>query len=340
MQPILFFVAVKEHRQMRKTIFPIRGESMQSQSSVELVGQSNKNLIQPRLMAISIATLTCLLGAVLIAYLLWLFFANAPAPISYERPPAMPVLAPTPPSIASPTPAPKIAPAGELSVSGGVVILGGNDQERPEHKVTVGRFAIAETEVTNAQYLEFIKETERKAPPHWQDRTYLPGTANEPVTMVTWQDAVDYCAWLSRQIGATVRLPTEAEWELAAGGKNKFRYPWGNDWNDGAAACAEKAVMIRAVKSYPQGRSPVGSYDMAGNVWEWVADEVIDENENPVMKDGLPLRIAKGGAANEPPRFIGVRAYATLPSDKPRQYLGFRYVVVRKDENSGAARNE
>src|SRR5262245_15263181 len=98
--------------------------------------------------------------------------------------------------------------------------------------------------------------------------------------------------------------------------------------------------MIRAVQGYPHGRSPVGSNDTAGNVWEWRADEALDEKEKPVMKDGLALRIAKGGAANEPPRFIGVRAYATLPSHKPRQYLGFRYVVVRKDENSGAARNE
>jgi formylglycine-generating enzyme required for sulfatase activity len=79
---------------------------------------------------------------------------------------------------------------------------------------------------------------------------------------------------------------------------------------------------------------------MAGNVWEWVADEAVDENGSPLMKDGVPVRIAKGGAANEPSSFIGVQARATLLSDKPRQHLGFRYVVIRKAVVQEPAKNE
>jgi formylglycine-generating enzyme required for sulfatase activity len=215
-----------------------------------------------------------------------------------------------------------------LPVAEGVVLLG---LSPPYRKVTAGPFAIAETEVTNEQYREFIEESGQQAPPYWQDRHYPVGTANEPVTMVTWQQAGEYCAWLSRKIEGTVRLPTEAEWELAARGENDFKYPWGNDWNERAAASVEGDGQVRAVRSYPAGRSPVGAYDLAGNVWEWVSDDVLDREGRPMIKDGSLVKIAKGGSANEPKSFIGTRARALLPADKPRRHLGFRYVVTRRN---------
>src|SRR5262249_8297481 len=192
--------------------------------------------------------------------------------------------------------------------------------------------------VKRAEYQDFIKETERKAAQHWQSLHYPPGTALEPVTMVTWQDAVDYCAWLSRKLTAEVRLPTEAEWEMAARGNSDRRYPWGDQWDDRATTCSETSGEIRAVGSFPFGRSPVGAYDMAGNVWEWVADEAVGEEGNPILKDGVTLRIAKGGAANESRKFIGTRARTALSADKPRSHLGFRYVVIRKSQNTQNAR--
>ena len=153
-----------------------------------------------------------------------------------------------------------------------MVELGGTDSTVPAQKVAVDPFFISETEVTNHQYQEFLKETNHRAPGGWKNGDFPPGAANEPVTAVTWQDAVDYCQWLSTKVGATVRLPLEAEWELAARGPQGLKYPWGNEWDDRAAASENKHGFVHAVKSYPAGRSPCGAYDMAGNVWEWVAD--------------------------------------------------------------------
>ncbi|HKX29320.1 MAG TPA: SUMF1/EgtB/PvdO family nonheme iron enzyme [Blastocatellia bacterium] len=256
---------------------------------------------------------------------------DAPLIANSEGSESVPVMLPAVAPTIPPIPTPPKDWAGELPVAGGTVFLSADGPNKSVRKVSVGPFAIAETEVTNEQYQEFILETGRQAPPHWSEQLYPPGTATEPVTQVTWQQAADYCAWLSVKLGTNVRLPTEAEWELAAKGESGFNYPWGNEWNEYAAASAETTGQIRAVKSYPSGRSPVGAYEMAGNVWEWVGDDVIDAAGRPIMSESSVLKIAKGGAANEPRRFIGTWVRALLPSDKPRRYLGFRYVIVREN---------
>ncbi|HKX27410.1 MAG TPA: SUMF1/EgtB/PvdO family nonheme iron enzyme [Blastocatellia bacterium] len=295
------------------------------------VNPRHKSFNKQQLVSISITVLIGVILTVMAAFLPFYFFAKAPATANREiEQPGKAAPSIMRPSALTPEAAVR-APAGELPVAGGIVAL--KREGEPVQQVPVEAFAIAETEVTNSQYQEFVRETKRAAPSHWRDREYPPGTATEPVTMVTWQDAVDYCAWLSRKLGALVRLPTEAEWELAAGGTSSFQYPWGNEWNDAAATCAERGGQVHAVKSYPAGRSPVGAYEMAGNVWEWVADEAFDREGQPLMKSGAFLKIAKGGAADESKSFIGTRARAVLQADQPRQYLGFRYVVIRKRPN-------
>jgi formylglycine-generating enzyme required for sulfatase activity len=291
----------------------------------------------PRLLPFAIAIVVCVLTAMVLASGLWYFFGDSRGAGQKEvaeltRPPVeqapVPVMAPARKTVT--------APAGELPVAGGVVTLGGDESEGPTRKIVVEAFSIGETEVTNEQYREFVQATGRKAPASMKDGEYRPGTASEPVTMVTWQDAVDYCRWLSQKIEATVRLPTEAEWELAARGPGNVKYPWGNEWQDRAAACKERKGQVRPVKSYPAGRSPCGAYDMAGNVWEWVSDEARDGEGKFIERGGERLRVAKGGAANEPMAFISASARSQLPPAVPRKFLGFRYVVTREKEGHAA----
>jgi formylglycine-generating enzyme required for sulfatase activity len=225
--------------------------------------------------------------------------------------------------------APATPPTGTLSVTGGLFEFGGNGSSIPAQKVAVESFFVSETEVTNEQYQAFVKETNRNAPHGWKDGSYPPGTATQPVTRVTWQDAVDYCQWLSTKLGANVRLPLEAEWELAARGQQGFKYPWGNDWDDTAVASEKKNGVIHAVKSYPAGRSPWGAYDMAGNVWEWVGD-VRDAEGKTLPIEESPNRVIKGGAANEHVTLISATSRNVIPKDYAGAFLGFRYVVVMK----------
>jgi formylglycine-generating enzyme required for sulfatase activity len=219
------------------------------------------------------------------------------------------------------------APAGTVFVAGATVELGGGHSKIPAQRVAVDPFFISETEVTNQQFQDFVKDTNHKAPAGWKDGEFPLGLGSQPVTALSWQDAVDYCQWLSTKTGTTVRLPSEAEWELAARGPEGLKYPWGNEWNDRATASENKNGFVHAVKSYPAGRSPSGAYDMAGNVWEWVG-EARDADGNSVMSEGANNRVIKGGAANESQALISATSRNLIPKTYSGGFLGFRYVVV------------
>lgn len=140
-------------------------------------------------------------------------------------------------------------------------------------------FYIDRTEVTNAAYSRFVKATGRPAPTGWQRGAAPSGQARHPVEGVTYDDAEAYCEWAGK------RLPTEAEWEVAARGPSATLYPWGND---------PEGVPIPARDTYPVGsirrnRSALGAYDMAGNAWEWVAEPYAD------VPDGA--RVLRGGGS-------------------------------------------
>jgi formylglycine-generating enzyme required for sulfatase activity len=150
------------------------------------------------------------------------------------------------------------------------------------------------------------------------------------VTGVTWQDAVDYCEWLSKKIGATVRLPSEKEWVLAAAGPQNFKYPWGNEWNPRAANYkGSRGGVIVAVKSYPDFKSPCGAYDMAGNVWEWVSDDALDGNGKQFMSGSVVHKTLKGGSAGVRPEYLTTGARIHLAPGERDPWVGFRYVVMR-----------
>ncbi|HWQ31656.1 MAG TPA: bifunctional serine/threonine-protein kinase/formylglycine-generating enzyme family protein [Blastocatellia bacterium] len=184
---------------------------------------------------------------------------------------------------------------GMILIPGGEFQMGrdgGNPYEGPAHKVTVKPFFIDKTEVTNEQYAEFVRQTRRQPPSHWTGGSFPPGEANFPVVNVSWNDANDYAQWAGK------RLPTEEEWEFAARGRDGRLYPYGNEWKPKYSNAAEDGYRkARAVGSYPEGASPFGVMDMAGNVAEWTAS---DYRPYPGSKakpeDGF--KVMRGGAFN------------------------------------------
>jgi formylglycine-generating enzyme required for sulfatase activity len=174
-----------------------------------------------------------------------------------------------------------------IEVPAGEFIMGSNtDQgdEAPRHKVSLDTFYIGKYEVTVQQYLLFCVATGRTMPeqPEWNNKNEL------PVVGVKWEDAKAYCDW------AGLRLPTEAEWEKAARGTDGRKYPWGDEeWNaggiyrmnfgsslkggrplieDGGGWKEDGYEHTAPVGSFPEGASPYGALDMAGNVLEWCND--------------------------------------------------------------------
>lgn len=117
-----------------------------------------------------------------------------------------------------------------VQIPGAWFLMGSNsgqDCERPIHRVWVDAFMLAATQVTNAEYGNFLRATGSTPPPFWQDPNF--NHPDQPVTGVSWFESIRYCEWLSSQTGRAYRLPTEAEWELAArGGLEQKNFPWGD----------------------------------------------------------------------------------------------------------------
>ena len=142
-------------------------------------------------------------------------------------------------------------PAGEF--------LYGEDKEKAETK----EFFIDQYPVTNAEYKKFVEATGHKQPQHWRRDTFPEGKADHPVVEVNWTSAAAYAEWAGK------RLPVHEEWEKAARGTDGRTWPWGNDWDiDKANVFSGDTTPVG--KYSPDGDSPYGCQDMAGNVWEWI----------------------------------------------------------------------
>lgn len=162
-----------------------------------------------------------------------------------------------------------------VEIPGGTFQMGRNDgppQERPEHSVTVQNFYMDRTEVTNAEYAEFVRDMNYGAPSHWVRGRPLAGQEKWPVVNVSPQDAEAFAAWRSKRDGVTYRLPTEEEWEFAARNGGEFKsYPWGDRWEEKRAVVKEASP--RAAGSFPDGKNKWGVMDLIGNVWEWTSSK-------------------------------------------------------------------
>jgi len=138
-------------------------------------------------------------------------------------------------------------------------------KDEKEHNVVLDAYYFDQYEVSNKNYKAFMKDTSHPAPAYWDDpRLNKP---EQPVVGVNWYDASAFCEWKGK------RLATEAEWERAAKGPDgKAHYPWGHELDPTKANYGQNVGMTTAVNSYPEGASGFGVFNMAGNVFEWVAD--------------------------------------------------------------------
>ncbi len=181
----------------------------------------------------------------------------------------------------------EIAASGErLDVPGGLPVelgrIAGSARDGVPRAFLIGRF-----EITHAQFEPFIRATHYDGADHpsskstepfladWKDERPAVGAANDPVCYLNVHHAAAFCGWLSRVTGRTVRLPTDAEWSLAAMGPGLARtYPWGDAWDPECANIGGDADGFPAaapVGSFPRGCTPDGLFDMAGNIWEWTS---------------------------------------------------------------------
>ena len=256
-----------------------------------------------------------------------------------------------------------------VEIPAGAFLMGdrkGDRNERPEHRVYLDGYKMGVHPVTNAQYGRFVEaggyeEREFWTPEGWDWKvkhfTTLPAfwhderwnKPDHPVLGVSWYESLAFSRW------AGLRLPTEAEWEHAARGEKRRSYPWGDEWDHEKACCAEywahkdlhtyeewdlefwekyledRDDRTKEVGSFPEGASPFGCLDMAGNVWEWVEDWYGPYPATAQVDPRGPRegkgRVARGGSWGAHVRECRATARIELPPQTRGGAVGFRLCV-------------
>ena len=217
------------------------------------------------------------------------------------------------PSMAAAPASKELDPVPMVTIPAGEFLMGnpegkGRADEWPQRSVYLDAFAIDQVEVTNERYLAFVATTGHRNPPNPYGTGTLQsakGIEQLPVVQTTWYDAKAYCSWAKK------RLPTEAEWEKAARGTDGRLFPWGNEPANVKRANFdrewEEEKTLHPVGSLPDGDSPYGVKDMAGNAREWVSDwydadyykHAPDRNPQGPDKKGV-VRSIRGGSWHSP----------------------------------------
>jgi formylglycine-generating enzyme required for sulfatase activity len=230
-----------------------------------------------------------------------------------------------------------LIPAGEF-------IMGHNSgyDTLPVRRINLPAFYIDKHEVTNKRYKRFIDATGYKVPWSqdpavaayvwdWQKRMYPEGKGDDPVVLVSWEDARAFCTWAGK------RIPTEAEWEKAARGAKGKAYPWGDDWANGKANTSESGLKQTApAGSFKEDVSEYGVNDLAGNVSEWVEDYFAPYPGNPLTRyeERNKYRVLRGGSWNYSHSIAnGYHRQYALPHSQMNSF-GFRCVKAA-DEGGG-----
>jgi formylglycine-generating enzyme required for sulfatase activity len=286
-----------------------------------------RSFLSPLVIGLGALVLLVILGGVggVAAYMLGIFpRSKTPANVANTATPT--------PDVSPPTVTVDLA-----SIPGGTFTMGrndGRDNEKPEHQVTVQDFLMDKTEVTNAEYYDFIKATNYKPPVHWENGKPLPGQEKAPVRYVSYDDANAFAAWRSKRDGVQYRLPTEEEWEYAArNGSKDNLYPWGDKYDP-------KCAVLDAPNNEPK---PVGSQscpddwgvqDLIGNVFEWTSSRaaLYPGSKGEVSASSEVSMMVRGGSALM--KSSGkVAATSTFRQDVPAKKadaaLGFRLVRSR-----------
>jgi formylglycine-generating enzyme required for sulfatase activity len=230
------------------------------------------------------------------------------------------------------------AKAEMVKITGGTFKMGRSDgmpNEKPEHSVTVRDFWMDKTEISNAEYFEFVKEMNYKpTPSNWEKDKHLANEENMPVRYVSVDDANAFAAWRSKRDGVSYRLPTEEEWEFAArnGAKNNL-YPWGDKFE---AKCAVTDQPNTEPKSVGTSSCPNdwGIQDLIGNVYEWTSSKarLYPGSNGAILESAEPRNMIRGGAAlNKSTGNLAITSTfrADVPVTTRSKEIGFR--LVRSD---------
>jgi formylglycine-generating enzyme required for sulfatase activity len=237
-------------------------------------------------------------------------------------------------------------------IPGGTFIMGSpkteaesRDNEKPQHQVTIQPFFMGKYTATQAQWkaVAQLPKIERDLDP---DPSYFKGD-NRPVEMVSWLDAVEFCARLSKKTGRNYRLPSEAQWEYACRAQTTTAYCFGENLTNELANLGSQTTDVG---KYPP--NAFGLYDMHGNVWEWCADpwhgnyekapadgSVWDEKDNDnryqnstdlLTKSGNDdtYRLLRGGSWYGNPRYCRSAIRLNLAPAARFDGYGFRFVCV------------
>jgi sulfatase modifying factor 1 len=238
--------------------------------------------------------------------------------------------------------------AAMVMIPAGPFTMGSDDgphNEQSAYTVTLDAYSIDRYEVTLSLYRKFLEEGKHDAPPTWDDEAAT-SVGDRPAIGMRWESAAAYCRWAGK------RLPTEAEWEKAARGTDRRRYPWGEmqpfvdiaNYNRGM--WVSEAITLMAVTGGLEGmsvrhglreggKSSFGVAHMAGNAAEWVADWY-DGNyyhKSPERNPSGPLtgekRVLRGGSWADVPTALRATARFSAESNFEDRTIGFRCAMDR-----------